>query len=111
MVLVQLALATSTVLPIEVLQRPSEPILRPPETATVEDALMRLAVFAQPALDDLDAVDVRPLGIAHCVNREDGSLAGRSLEEIAAHGHAVGIAVRGEVRAIIVRRYEVPARE
>jgi len=33
-VLVQVAFATSTVLPTDVLLRPSAPIVRPPETAT-----------------------------------------------------------------------------
>ncbi len=40
-----------------------------------------------------------------------GALPARRTAEIAAHGHAVGVAVLGEVVAINIREHEVPARE
>ena len=53
--------------------------LAPAGDRHVEDALLRLAVLAEPALDDLDAVEVGAVRIAQRMDQEDGSLAGRRL--------------------------------
>ena len=60
----------STVLPTGSRARPSLPITRSPENCNVVNALLRLAVGTEPALDDLHTVEVRPVRVAQGADDE-----------------------------------------
>ncbi len=87
------------------------PILRPPETASVEYALLRLAILTEPALDDLDAVEIGAVGVAHGSHQEGRRFASGSGLEVSIRWHAMGVTIRREVGTIAVRQNEVKACE
>ncbi len=60
----------------------------------VVDLFLRLAVLVQPALDDLDAVEVAAVRILQRRDQEGRRLACRRLAQVAAHRHALGVAQR-----------------
>jgi hypothetical protein len=68
-VFVQLAIERSTVSPTGG-SLPSAPGLRSPDQATSWSFLLSLAVLVEPALDDLDAVEVCAVGIAQGIDPE-----------------------------------------
>ena len=77
----------------------------------IVDAFPGLAVCVEPALDDLDAVEVGSFGVAQGVDEEAGGFAFGSVCEVAAHGHSLAVADLGKVAALSVFRLEVEAAE
>ena len=70
MALVYVASATFTVSPTAVRQRPSLPIWRLPDTATSQIRSWRFSLGIEPSLDDLDAIEIRPIRVADRSDQE-----------------------------------------
>ena len=72
---------------------------------------MQFAVRVAPSLDDLHAVQVRPVGVLDGPQQEAGRRAFRWQNQVASHGHALAIADLGQVRTQRVIALVVPSTE
>ena len=94
MVFVQVAFATSTVLPTDG-SLPSGARFAVAAPDHVVDLLVGFALGIQPALDDLDAVEVGADRVLQRRNEERRRLACRRVAQVAAHRHALFVAGNG----------------
>ena len=72
---------------------------------------MGLTVRIEPALDDLDPVEVAAVGVLHRRDQEARRLADRCARQVAAHRHTLGIAGGGRQPCLGVGLVEVPPTE
>ena len=72
---------------------------------------MGIAVPVPPTLDDLDPIQVGPVGILDRTDQKARRLLRRRGSQVAAHRYALGVARGGQVGPVRVRRLEVETAE